>query len=103
MSVPAGPYAVWRSSARAGLADALRNELLLYGISVHLFLPATIFTPGFEQEMKTKPQICKTIEGPDEGLGPDAVAAHMIKGTLAPQPSTIMPDVRGAIVDRMLW
>ena len=70
----------WRSPARTGLADALRNELLLYGISVHLFLPATIFTPGFEQEMKTKPQLCKTIEGPDEGMGPDQVAAHMIKG-----------------------
>lgn len=65
---------------RAGLADSLRNELQLYGISVHLFLPATIFSPGFENEQKLKPEICKKIEGPDEGMTPEQVAAHMIRG-----------------------
>ncbi|TNY21263.1 hypothetical protein DMC30DRAFT_416192 [Rhodotorula diobovata] len=63
-----------------GLAEALRNELLLYGISVHLFLPATIFSPGFENEQRLKPEITKKIEGPDEGLQPDAVARELIKG-----------------------
>ncbi|GAA6050630.1 hypothetical protein JCM3770_001497 [Rhodotorula araucariae] len=63
-----------------GLAEALRNELLLYGISVHLFLPATIFSPGFENEQRLKPEITKKIEGPDEGLQPDAVAKALIKG-----------------------
>nr|CRX79070.1 hypothetical protein ls5930a1_00105 [Leucosporidium scottii] len=63
-----------------GLADALRNELQLYGISVHLFLPATIFSPGFESEQKLKPEICRKIEGPDEGMTPEQVAAHLIRG-----------------------
>ncbi|BGP41888.1 3-dehydrosphinganine reductase [Rhodotorula kratochvilovae] len=63
-----------------GLAEALRNELLLYGIDVHLFLPATIFSPGFENEQRLKPEITKKIEGPDEGLKPDDVARELIKG-----------------------
>ncbi|KAL7339362.1 oxidoreductase [Rhodotorula toruloides] len=63
-----------------GLAEALRNELQLYGISVHLFLPATIFSPGFENEQRLKPEITKKIEGPDEGMKPDAVAKELIKG-----------------------
>lgn len=67
-------------SSLAGLAEALRNELQLYGISVHLFLPATIFSPGFENEQRLKPEITKKIEGPDEGMKPDAVAKELIKG-----------------------
>ncbi|GAA5969035.1 hypothetical protein JCM3765_005273 [Sporobolomyces pararoseus] len=63
-----------------GLAESLRNELILYGIDVHLFLPATIFSPGFENEQKLKPEITKKIEGPDEGLTPDQVAKELIKG-----------------------
>ena len=65
-----------------GLAESLRNELILYGIDVHLFLPATIFSPGFENEQRLKPDITKKIEGPDEGLTPEQVAAQLIKGTL---------------------
>lgn len=68
------------SSCSAGLAESLRNELILYGIDVHLFLPATIFSPGFENEQRLKPDITKKIEGPDEGLTPDQVAAQLIKG-----------------------
>lgn len=67
----------------AGLADSLRNELILYGISVHLFLPATIFSPGFENEQKLKPELCKKIEGPDEGKTPDQVALKLIEGAFA--------------------
>ncbi|GAA6064495.1 hypothetical protein JCM10212_002383 [Sporobolomyces blumeae] len=63
-----------------GLAESLRNELILYGIKVHLFLPATIFSPGFEKEQLLKPAITKKIEGPDEGLSPDEVAKRLIKG-----------------------
>lgn len=63
-----------------GLADSLRNELLLYGISVHLFLPATIYSPGFDREQQLKPELCKAIEGPDEGFTPEKVAQALIKG-----------------------
>jgi len=74
------PWTHLRARLHTGLAEALRNELLLYGISVHLFLPATIFSPGFENEQRLKPEITKKIEGPDEGLQPDAVARELIKG-----------------------
>ncbi|GAA5877984.1 hypothetical protein JCM8547_000932 [Rhodosporidiobolus lusitaniae] len=63
-----------------GLAEALRSELLLYGISVHLFLPASIFSPGFEYEQSVKPALTKKIEGPDEGVTPDKCAEELIKG-----------------------
>ncbi|SCV73776.1 BQ2448_6206 [Microbotryum intermedium] len=65
---------------RLGLAESLRNELQIYGISVHLFLPATILSPGFAEEEKLKPAITRRIEGPDEGQTPEAVAAHMVRG-----------------------
>lgn len=68
------------TKAFAGLAETLRNELLLYNISVHLFLPATIFSPGFEHEQSLKPALTKKIEGPDEGKSCDDVAAALIRG-----------------------
>ncbi|GAA5825434.1 hypothetical protein JCM11251_006981 [Rhodosporidiobolus azoricus] len=63
-----------------GLAEALRTELQLYDIDVHLFLPATILSPGFGNEEKVKPEITKRIEGPDEGMTPEAVAQRLIQG-----------------------
>jgi 3-dehydrosphinganine reductase len=48
----------------AGLADTLQSELMLYqGISVHIYFPGSILTPGFEEEQKSKPQITKEIDG----------------------------------------
>lgn len=68
----------------AGLAESLRNELILYGISVHLFLPATIYSPGFEREQLLKPEITKKVEGPDEGMSCEGVAKELIKGPSDP-------------------
>lgn len=50
---------------------------------MHLFLPATIFSPGFENEQKLKPALCKKIEGPDEGMTPEQVAKRLIRGAQA--------------------
>ncbi|PWN48133.1 NAD(P)-binding protein [Violaceomyces palustris] len=63
-----------------GLAESLRSELQLYGISVHAYFPATILSPGFEEENKTKPKITKQIEGVDEGLTPEVCAKGLLKG-----------------------
>ncbi|KAK4050320.1 3-dehydrosphinganine reductase [Microbotryomycetes sp. JL221] len=63
-----------------GLADALRNELIMYDIGVHLFLPATIYSPGFEHEQSLKHEVTKRIEGPDDGMSPEQVASELIKG-----------------------
>lgn len=47
---------------------------------MHVFFPATIFSPGFETENLTKPDVCKRIEGPDEGCTPDQCAKALIRG-----------------------
>lgn len=41
--------------ALRGLADALRNEMVGFGVSVHIGYPPDTETPGFENENKTKP------------------------------------------------
>ena len=63
-----------------GLAESLRSELLLYGIDVHAYFPATILSPGFEVENETKPKITRDIEGVDEGLTPSQCAQGLLKG-----------------------
>jgi 3-dehydrosphinganine reductase len=69
--------------ALRGLADSLRSELLLYNISVHIFMPCTMFTPGYEEENKTKPKITLKIEEDDSGLTADQAAAAMLNGVSA--------------------
>ena len=52
----------------------------MFGIEVHLFMPATILTPGYDEEQKTKPELTKRIEGPDEGATPETCASHLLRG-----------------------
>ncbi|KAI0667845.1 oxidoreductase [Trametes maxima] len=66
--------------ALRGLAETLKSELKLYEIDVHIAFPATIYTPGYEEENKTKPRITLKIEESDEGDSPQAVAAAILKG-----------------------
>ncbi|SJX63964.1 related to 3-ketosphinganine reductase [Sporisorium reilianum f. sp. reilianum] len=63
-----------------GLAESLRSELILYGISVHAYFPGTIFTPGLEEENKTKPDITRQIEGTEDGSTPAQCAKGLVKG-----------------------
>lgn len=64
----------------SGLAETLRSELQLYSIDVHIFFPPTIYSPGYEEENKTKPKITLKIEETDEGLVPDKAAAGLLRG-----------------------
>lgn len=66
--------------ALRGLAESLRSELLLYGIDVHIFFPPTMYTPGFDEENKTKPSITRKIESTDEGLTAEQAAAGLLAG-----------------------
>ncbi|KAJ7180157.1 oxidoreductase [Mycena crocata] len=66
--------------ALRGLAETLRSELLLYNIGVHIFFPGTIYSPGYEEENKTKPKITLKIEESDEGMQPDKVAEALLRG-----------------------
>jgi 3-dehydrosphinganine reductase len=68
------------SHFRTGLAECLRSELILYGIDVHCFFPCTIFTPGHQEENKTKPKVTCKIEEVDSGLSPEQAAAGILKG-----------------------
>ena len=63
-----------------GLADTLQSELMLYGIDVQIFFPNTMFTPGYDEENKTKPAIVKKIEEGDDGVTPDQAAMTLFKG-----------------------
>lgn len=51
--------------ALRGLAECLNQELLPHGISVHVYFVASIDTPGFEDEQRTKPLVTRIIEGQD--------------------------------------
>ncbi|KAI8916977.1 hypothetical protein DFJ77DRAFT_509519 [Powellomyces hirtus] len=72
-------YAAAKFAVR-GLAESLRMELLMYGIRVHIFFPGTIYSPGFEEENKTKPAITKLLEESDEGVTPDKAAEILVRG-----------------------
>ncbi|KAI0648817.1 oxidoreductase [Trametes meyenii] len=73
------PYSPGKFALR-GLAETLKSELKLYEISVHIAFPATIYTPGYQEENKTKPRITLKIEESDEGESAEAVAAAILKG-----------------------
>ncbi|KAK0451198.1 oxidoreductase [Desarmillaria tabescens] len=66
--------------ALRGLAETLRSEMLLYGISVHIFFPGTILSPGYEVENKCKPKITLKIEETDGGQTPEKAAEGLLKG-----------------------
>ena len=69
--------------ALRGLADTLAMELQLYPdnpVKVHVVLPGTITSPGFDRENKTKPDITVELEKDDPPQTPDTVAENAIKG-----------------------
>jgi 3-dehydrosphinganine reductase len=42
----------------------LESELMLYpGLSVHIYFPGSILTPGCEEEQRDKPKLTKEIDG----------------------------------------
>lgn len=86
-------YAPAKAALRS-LSDTLSQELKLYNgarrhksqfgplvdVKVHTVFPATIFSPGYEQEELTKPEITRKLEEDDKGQTEDEVAARSIKG-----------------------
>lgn len=77
-----GTYAPSKFALR-GLADALVMEARLnpdVPIDVHLVMPNSIITAGYERENETKPQITLQLEGADKPQDPDVVASLSIAG-----------------------
>lgn len=62
-----------------GLSEALRSELKQYNIRVSVLCPPDTQTPGFEIENQTKPEETKAISQGANTLGPEQVAAVLIK------------------------
>ena len=65
-----------------GLAETLRQEFLLYSIDVQIYMPVTMYTPGYEEENKTKPQLTLKIEESDGGLTPEKAAEGLYEGAV---------------------
>jgi 3-dehydrosphinganine reductase len=67
-----------------GLADSLRSEVLLYqkshDLKIHLYTPAGILSPGYEEEEKTKPAVTKKIEEGDEPISPEKCVEVLLSG-----------------------
>eukprot|EP01028_Stygiella_incarcerata_P005434 TRINITY_DN2297_c0_g1_i1.p1 TRINITY_DN2297_c0_g1~~TRINITY_DN2297_c0_g1_i1.p1 ORF type:complete len:358 (-),score=93.45 TRINITY_DN2297_c0_g1_i1:124-1197(-) len=66
--------------ALRGLADVLRNEMAPYGVKFSIVYPPDTDTPGFREEMKTKPPACKEISefGQGEPFPAESVAMNVV-------------------------
>lgn len=49
-------------------------------MSVHIFFPGTIYSPGYIEENKTKPKITLKIEETDDGMKPEKAAEALLNG-----------------------
>nr|VWP02590.1 N/A [Ganoderma boninense] len=80
----AGSTAALNAAAEAHggrcLAEGLRSELQVYGIDVHVAFPATILSPGLDEENEVKPKITLKIEETDSGSPPEDIAAGILRG-----------------------
>lgn len=65
----------------------------MYDIGVHVFAPCTMYTPGYEAEMLTKPAITKKIEETDQGLSPEQAARAMLAGAHTVWRSRVCADL----------
>ena len=61
--------------------------MLLYDISVRMYFPNTMHTPGYDVEMLTKLAITAKIEG-DTPITPANAAKALLKGENAPSVSS---------------
>lgn len=55
--------------------------MLLYSVDVHIYFPATIHSPGYVEENRTKPPLLLELEAADEGLSPEKAAEGLYGGT----------------------
>jgi 3-dehydrosphinganine reductase len=66
--------------AIVGFAEALRQEMLPYGVRVTVFYPPTTDTPGLEKENEDKPALTWAIEGNSRKFTPEQVATSLLSG-----------------------
>lgn len=92
-------YATYAASKHAihGLAACLRQELAPSCVSVHVYYPGTILSPGFDEEQKVKPEITKILEGGSPELTPAQAAAALWSGIKRGQ-FAIVSDFNGHLI-----
>lgn len=73
------PYSPGKFALR-GLTDALRSEMILHDISVHLYMSGGIDSPGHVNEQVAKPRITNKIEEGDTIISPEQSSALLIRG-----------------------
>jgi NAD(P)-dependent dehydrogenase (short-subunit alcohol dehydrogenase family) len=75
-------YAAYAGSkyALSGYTECLRQDLLPFGVAVHLCYPPTTKTPGLDKENAVKPAEAWAIEGKSRAFSPDDVAAALLEG-----------------------
>jgi 3-dehydrosphinganine reductase len=75
-------YGASKFALRA-LADSIKYELATKGITVHLFMPSTIDTPGLKIENESKPKVTWDIEGKSELITAEDAARVCLRGMIA--------------------
>lgn len=73
------PYSPSKAAIKA-LADIARVELAVHNVTVHLYLPGSILTPGLEEENRIKPEVTKRIEGVADFLTPEKCCQILLDG-----------------------
>ncbi len=75
-------YAAYAGSkyALSGYTECLRQDLLPFGVTVHLCFPPTTKTPGLEKENAVKPPEAWAIEGTSRAFSADDVATALLDG-----------------------
>jgi 3-dehydrosphinganine reductase len=75
-------YAAYAGSkyALSGFTECLRQDLLPFGVSVHLCYPPTTKTPGLDKENEVKPPEAWAIEGKSRAFSADDVARALLDG-----------------------
>jgi 3-dehydrosphinganine reductase len=81
-----GAYSATKMAIR-GFAEALRQEMMLEGITVKLFLPPTTDTPGLAKENEDKPPITMALEM-DSAFNTQASAEDVAKALIDWLPRT---------------
>ncbi len=69
--------------ALSGFSEALRQDVLPFGVRVHLCYPPTTTTPGLERENRDKPAEAWAIEGKSRAFSPEQVARGILNGVRA--------------------
>ncbi|KAL9596711.1 MAG: hypothetical protein Q9219_005622 [cf. Caloplaca sp. 3 TL-2023] len=99
------PYTPPKTALRS-LTDTLSQELLLYpptpsrpATIPHCIFPATILSPSYAEENRTKPAITLKLEEDDQGQTPEEVARESVRGLERGQ-EMVTTEVLGGLVWR---